>query len=413
MLSLLTILEKSELIYMMHTLKDKLNVTELRIFSLIYEQGPISRVRLSEILSLTRASLTVNTKKLILHGLIEECGKNCTNKKSRKEILLSVKADAGFVVSVHISLRYITTGIVNLKGEIIQKDRQNLDFDNPPNIILDLIVKNIMNLIKKCAICKEKILGVNIGMPGIIDKKRGIALESVIEGWKGFPIRDYLEQQLDYKVCVENDVKTLTLGEFTFSKSNHVQNLVCLWAEDGIGAGIVINGRLFRGVTYSVGEIGYSRFMFDPPRNNSILVDEKQLEWGDIISFTNIMDSVRRGLKKKWKSDLTENSTFEDFIDAVINNDPLAIHIFNLYNAMLAKVAFNLIYTFNPERLLLSGPLFNRIPDMAKIIFSHINSERAPFRVPLEAVEFSTSALGEDGITIGGSVVVMEDFFYL
>jgi len=116
---------------MVNHLKNILSLNELRTFQVIYETGPISRVRVTRILHLTRAAVTGITKRLQDLGLVMEVGKEASSpRRGRKEVLLTVDPDAGLIVAVHIALHYFTVGLVNLGGSIVAKTTRSFPF--PP-----------------------------------------------------------------------------------------------------------------------------------------------------------------------------------------------------------------------------------------------------------------------------------------
>lgn len=395
---------------MVDSLLNHLNQNERRIFRAVYETEPVSRVKVARGLNLTRAAVSVITKRLTDLGLIQEVGKGAaTNSRGRREVLLSINPDAGYVISIHFALSYMSIGIVNINGKIIDKKTQTYPFGSSPHVVISLLEKEFANMLKINHKLCPKIFGVGVAIPGIINYNEGKVREMTIVGWENFPLRDYLEERLNLKVFVENDVKTISLGEFQFGTSRHVHNMVCLLFEDGIGAGIINEGRLIRGITSSAGEIGFNEFILDLPRKKSILVPHQPQYWGDLLSITNIKNTIKRGLKEGWNSELTEQAEIEDFFLAVETGDPLANYILRLIGNVLGAVSANLIYSFNPQVLLMTGLVFYRIPQLVDEIKSHLS--KSYLRSPIDAVELKASRLGEDGVTIGGAALVLEHFF--
>lgn len=392
------------------SLQKTLNLTELRIFRAVYETELISRVNIARKLNLTRAAVSVTTKRLTDLGLIQEVGKGtAVNGRGRREVLLSINPVAGYIVAIHFALSYFSFGVVNLKGNIIDKKTQTFSIGTSPHDIINKLSEELFRMLKIAKIAKEQIYGVGVAIPGIVKYDEGKVCEMTLKGWQNFPLRDFLEEKLDLKVYIENNVKTITLGEFQFGTSKHVSNMVCLWFEDGIGAGIINEGRLIRGITSSAGEIGFNEFLLDLPRKKSILINDKPKYWGDILCFTNIKQTVKRSLKEGWNSKLTDNSDIEDFIHAVESGDPLGLYIIRLMGQVLGAVSANLTYSFNPQILLLAGPLFYRMPQLVDEIKNHLR--KCYLRSPVNAVELKTSVLGEDGITIGSVALVFEQLF--
>jgi predicted NBD/HSP70 family sugar kinase len=398
---------------MVNHLKNILSLNELRTFQVIYETGPISRVRVTRILHLTRAAVTGITKRLQDLGLVMEVGKEASSpRRGRKEVLLTVDPDAGLIVAVHIALHYFTVGLVNLGGSIVAKTTRSFPF--PPGAqpldVLPGLVDTIETLLRENHVEPGKAFGMGVAVPGIVNYHAGCLKENpFLEGWEGFELRRYLEEKLNIATFIENDVKTLTLGEFQFGTGYHVKDMICLWFEDGIGAGIVHNGKLIRGVNYSAGEIGYAEFCPEVPFRKTLLMDGDSGFWGKVLSFTNLERTIRRGIEQGWKTDLKMDSTVDGLIEAALARDPLALYIVRQAGQILGNIVLNLIYTFDPSVFLLSGVLFNRLPMLTDEVQQVLR--KGQLKAPLETVELRTSTLGENGITVGGAALVLEHLF--
>jgi len=281
----------------MLALIEKLSQNELRIFKAVYEKGPVSRVRLARGLNLGRAAVTLHIKRLMKLGLILEVGKGITTeRRGRREVLLATNPDAGIILAVHISLTHVHSGLINLNGRIIISEKRSFPESADPETILNLVVDNLQLMIKKYQKDSNRIFGIGVALPGVIDYKTGVVREKTRNGWEGFNLKHYFEQKLHLQTLVENDVKAVTLGEFYLGSGRHINDLVCLWLRNGIGAGIINEGRLLRGYNSSAGEIGFNEFILDLPANKSILLKDKPRCWGDALSFTNIQKTIGRGI---------------------------------------------------------------------------------------------------------------------
>ena len=387
-----------------------LSLNELRVFRAVYEAGPVSRIKIANGLNLTRAAISVITKRLIELDLIIEVGKGMSRKRQgRREVLLVVNPDAGFILSVQIAHNFVAFGLVNLNGKVITKETQPFSLGSSPFDVLGFLSEALLKMLETHQIDHKRIFGMGVALPGIVNYSRGSLNENSLKGWQGFDVGTFLERQLNIKVLLENDVKMLTLGEFQYGSGRHVNDLVCLWLGDGIGAGIIHDGRLIRGITASAGEIGFNEFILELPEKNSILIEGQPKYWSDILCFTNIRASIRRGVKEGWKTNLTELAEIPDFIHAVETGDPLGLYIFRLLSRILSVVCCNLIYFINPQMFLLGGPLFNQLPRLVSEIRTHLRKKI--LRSPIENVEVKTSILGENGVLIGGAALVLEDLF--
>ncbi|MCB0283345.1 MAG: ROK family transcriptional regulator [Calditrichae bacterium] len=389
---------------------EKLSRNELRIFRAVYEKGPVSRVRVARGLNLTRPAVTLYTKKLTDLGLIKEVGKGASSqKRGRREIMLAVNPDAGIILAVHITLSSINFGLIKLNGQIISKEKQEFSEDSKPEEILSLIHQSLKRMIKQHHYIDDQIFGISIALPGIIDYNAGTVKEKTRYGWEGFNLKKYFEDNFKLKAFIENDVKALTLGEFYFGIGRRVNDMVCFWLKDGIGAGIIFQGKLLRGFTSSAGEIGFNEFVLDINANKSILIDGSIKCWGNILSYMNIRKAIGRGISDGWETILSKDASIDDFIAALKKNDPLARYIFSLISNVLGSISCNIAYSYNPRLLVLAGPLFEKIPELSSETKHHM--EKGTLKAALESLDLKTSILGEDGFLIGCAALHLEYIF--
>lgn len=394
----------------MLNLRRHLAQTELYVFRLVYEKGPISQVKVAQLLGLTRARISTIVKKLRELQLVIEAGKGMSSEgRGRKEVLLAVNPDAGFVISIHMAFDHFTVGLLNLTGKVLKKVSQPFQLNAPPPIVLSSVSETVRQTITEHQIQKQKIFALVITIPGVIDYRKGVVREITLKGWEGFRLRSYFEEEFDVKVLLENDVKTYTMGELYFGIGKHVSGMICLWLGDGIGAGIVSNGQLIRGAGSSAGEIGFNEFILEQPTNKSILTTGEVHCWGDILSLTNIKATIVRGIEEGWKTSLKPDAQIGDFVEAVVHGDPLGLYIYRLLSNVLGAIGLNLVYTFNPEILLLSGPLIQHLPQLAGEVRALLN--KGVLHTPIETVEVKTSILGENGLLMGG-VALMLDYLF-
>ncbi len=124
--------------------------------------------------------------------------------------------------------------------------------------VIGLLVDDIRDIIKKSGVKKRDLGGVGIGVPGPVDFKNGIVRYFPnIKGWDNVPLRSIMERRLALKAALDNDVNAMTLGEYRFGAGKGTVNLVCLTLGTGVGGGLIINRKLYRGSTMCAGEIGH------------------------------------------------------------------------------------------------------------------------------------------------------------
>jgi len=274
------------------------------------------------------------------------------------------------IIGLDLGLGQISSAIIQ-NGKIINNARQPIR-RHSPDIVIPLIQKVVDDVLKREGIQLEEIAGIGIGVPGLVNPttKRIIRLPNA-HGWENFKLADHLTAQLEkgFKgkippILVDNDANAAVLGLHYYSIK--CPNMVYLTISTGIGAGVIIEGKVLRGVTGSAGELGHmiierggevctgckmagcleayasgKAIAQQAERNRSELGigdDEQDGEWP-----VSIVERVVQAYENK-------NSSAEEIIDQA--TEALAIGIVNITN------------TFNPEKIVLGGFVSGLIGDL-------------------------------------------------
>ncbi len=224
------------------------------VLRIIYDREKISRADVARITGLTRATVSSSVRELIDEGYVieKELG---ASKGGKPPILLSFEKNNKFIIGVDLGESEFKGALVNLRGEIIERAYMP-NHSESENSALEIIYKLIDSLIERS---HRDILGIGIGTPGIIDSERGFVHHAVNLNWRGVALGDLLKFRYKRPVYIANDSQVAALGEFTFGKNKNLDNLVVLIVSRGIGAGIVINRKLYCGEEFGAGELGHMK----------------------------------------------------------------------------------------------------------------------------------------------------------
>lgn len=387
---------------------------ELNVLRFIKNNAPVSRAEIAKRYHLSKAAVSEIIARLITQGYVSEVGVGHSTKRGgRKPIMLRFNEKAGYVIAVEIKRKHAQVALIDLDANIHKKET----IEYPRGTDFEDVVKKIVPVIHKQLttkwIAKSKGIGIGIGIPGIIDYENGcVKVSDTLHNWEKVPIRSIFKNEFNLEVVVENDVKTMTLGEGLFGQGKEYNNLVNLWIGDGIGAGIIINGSLLRGCTASAGEVGYDELgFFIRDRAEFPLLYKEQKDFGDILSNKLLLDSARNALENGCKSELTpESLTLDTLASAAQNGDPLAVQLLREYSNILGILCINLINTLNTELLIISGELVNKSEKLLEFVRERVHKDI--LHEPAQAVKVVPGALNDQGIVLGASGLVLEDLFY-
>jgi len=222
------------------------------VLKTIYQHGQISRADIARQTGLTRTTVSNLVAEIIEAGLVEEVGLE-PSTGGKPATLLSVVDDSRHLIGIDLANSEFRGGILDLRGCL--KQRRSLPVnDRNGEAALELVYELIDQLI---ASASSPLLGIGIGSPGLMDARRGVVRQSVNLNWRNLPLRKLLKARYRVPVYIANDSQVAALGEYTFGQNSGISNLVVVKIGRGIGAGIIINGRLFFGDGFGAGEIGH------------------------------------------------------------------------------------------------------------------------------------------------------------
>jgi N-acetylglucosamine repressor len=362
------------------------------VTSLLYNEGAKSRTEIAKRTNLTRPTISNITAKLISAGLIEEVGVG-ESTGGRKPTLLDINEGFGHVMAVKIESRRIITGLYDLRTNKIAGNRTAYPKHPDPDKVLGYIEEDFVTYSEL-----NEIVGLGIGVSGLISNSGEIIYSPILE-WKDLPIKEDLESELSLTVTVDNDVNSLTLAESWFGAGKDFQDIICVTVGEGVGAGLMINGGLYRGSLGGAGEIGHITLDPDGPlcrcgENGCLeaLASDYYLE----------QEMERRGLTP---------STTENLARMAGNGEEEAIDVFQKMGYHLGIGVKNLVNSLNPEAVVLGGERISEadyfMPEMEEEVLNH--------SFPQEARELKIvkAELGKEGWLIGAAILSIRNFLSL
>lgn len=218
----------------------------------IFANETISRAEIARVTMLTRTTVSDAVTGLLAEGLVQEVGYG-TSLGGKNPILLSLVADARYLIGLNLAQDKFIGAIVNLRGEIKQTVELPVHSGNGQQA-LEQVYQILDELLKTEW---KPIVGIGVGAPGLIHTREGIVVNAVNLEWRDLPLANLLEERYRLPVTVLNDSQATAIGEYVYGEHEPDGNLVVVNVKHGIGAGILINGRLFQGDGGGAGEIGH------------------------------------------------------------------------------------------------------------------------------------------------------------
>lgn len=233
------------------------NTNKQLVLKCIRDFEPISRSQISKRLQISKPSVSMIVEQLLQEGWIEEKGPGeSTISGGRKPVHLVFNPRAAYVIGVDIGGTKVAAGVTCLNGEV-HAYREFSTNEHLKKGLFDRLQKEVASMLHDLDLSNQDILGMGIGVPGVTNVEHGIVLDAPSLNWKRYPVRKIASEYFPYPVYVENDVNTSVLGEKWLGAGKALQNIIFIAVGTGIGSGMILNGKLFRGSNYSAGEMGY------------------------------------------------------------------------------------------------------------------------------------------------------------
>ncbi len=397
-------------------LKDRLLTDKerknLSILETIRKNGPISRTDISKLTEFNIVTVSNYVNHYIKKGLVIE-GELDESTGGRKPVLVELNPQAAYIIGLGLNMRSMVGILVDLGTNIIYEIKKDKEAENS-----EAMVQSLVNLgdeiIEKSGVPKDKIVGIGVGVPGIIDE-RGRTIR-----WPGalgskdlsvcMSIKDIFERHFNIPTFTENDANAAVLGEKWLGLDRDVRHMVYLFS--GVGIGVLIDGQIFRGASGAAGELG----VYSPLMHNQDFVKKSALHIGrwemDLGMQERACQLLQEGEESSMRA-MLENKVEEVNIDIILKaareRDELAIRIIEEAGHNLGRKLAFLINLLNPEVVVIGGG----IEDCGAILLDAVKGAVKEWAIEeaSNVVKIIPSAFGENSIALGVVGIVVRELF--
>ena len=332
--------------------------TKKRIITHYIYNGSSTLTDLSKELDLSVPTVTKFVMEMCDEGFIIDYGKLETSG-GRHPNLYGLNPESGYFVGVDIKKFAINIGMINFKGDMMEK-KLNIpyQFDNTPEA-LDELCRIIASFIHHTRVEKEKVLNICVNISGRVNPESGYSFS--IFNFSERPLADILSEKTGFKVCIDNDTRAMAYGEYMQGCVKGEKNIIFLNLSWGTGIGIIIDGKIYTGKSGFSGEFGHVS-AFD---NEIICRCGKkgciETEISGSAFYRILMERIAKGessiLSKRVANIKNHPLTLDELIEAVNKEDLLCIEIVEEIGLKLGKQVAGLINLFNPEMVIIGGTL--------------------------------------------------------
>ena len=181
-----------------------------------------------------------------------------TGGAGRRPILLEIRPDGGFLIAVDLGVTNTSVVLYDLTSNVRARRTAPTPKGQGAAASIDMIHRFIDEVLSEAGVSSTRVAGVGLGVPGLVDSVGGVSRISHNLGWRDVPFRRILEERLNMPVFVENVIRMTTLAEKWLGAGKDVSDLICIGIGSGLGAGVVVDDKLYRGPGQGAGEIGHT-----------------------------------------------------------------------------------------------------------------------------------------------------------
>ncbi|MEU1662670.1 ROK family transcriptional regulator [Streptomyces sparsogenes] len=226
---------------------------------LLVAHGPLTRTRLGELTGLSKPTASQLLTRLEAAGLVRTTG-NVTGRPGPNAQLYEINPAAAHVAALSVDQEGITAAVADITGRILGEHRVNADAtaESVRNRTGELVAEAVDGALAAAGLTRDELRQTVIGTPGALDPRTGVLRYAPhLPGWQSRTMRDELAEVLGTPLVIENDVNLAAVAEQHHGTAQDFDDFALVWADEGVGAAIVLGGTLLRGATGGAGEIGY------------------------------------------------------------------------------------------------------------------------------------------------------------
>jgi glucokinase len=369
------------------------------LLEIIRERGPVSRAELARISGLTKPTVSSQVADLMERGIVVEDGAGEPDARGGKPpTMLRFDAESGVLVAAEIGSSAVRVWLGDLDG-------RRLDFETTPispelgsGHILDALCAGIEGVVERQRGRSGKLLCISIAAPGRVDARSGVVLEAGnVFHWRNVDVGGRVQSRFGVRTLVENDVNLAALGEMHSGLAVGVENFILIRHETGIGAGLVLGGRLYQGTHWAAGEIAH--MVLDRASAAESVTDRGLLE--SAIGIDRVREKVRsaRAGGSADNSLLRNADVASELSEALRRNDPVAARVVDELAAQLSITVADLAAAIDPELIVLAGDLFGLVTDRIRELVGRVIPW--PMRIELSALGADAALMGAMGAARG------------
>ncbi len=384
-------------------------VNKSLILNALRLHAPISRAELAALSGLNRSTVSNIIKGLLDEGLVWEQELK-DSRIGRPSISLNLRPDGGAIIGVEINVDFISVLLTDFVAAPLHQDFIPFDPSLPQIDVLLRAEQAVDRAIQVAAQRKLQVMGIGVGLPGLVDVERGELIFAPNLHWSDIPLRLMWNQRFRCPIFVDNEANLAALGEYYFGIARNVDHFIYLSSGVGMGGGIMIHGKLFRGWNGYAGELGHIQ---RDPEGEQCGCGRTGC-WETQVGPKAVLSRVKNALKENNRREGSPSDpfdlndlTFELVIERALQGAGICLKAIEEVGVNLGKGIADIANIFNPEMVVIGGLLCQARTILYPVIQETVAKETLlPSQKDLR-IEFSER--GRDACVYGAVAIVLDN----
>ena len=330
------------------------NAHQQALLRMLRDDGPVSRAELGEAVNLSRSKLALELDRLTEIGLVESPGL-AASRGGRRSAIVGLSSSLRFL-GIDIGATSVDVAVTDARLNVLEQVSEAVEVRQGPDVVL-AVVLDLVGKLRAQGLAME-VHGAGVGVPGPVAFRDGMPVSPpIMPGWNQYPVRSVLAQHLGCPVLVDNDVNIMALGEMHAGLARTVGDLLFVKVGTGVGCGIVVDGKVYRGVSGSAGDIGHIRIDDEGPVCSCGNVGCLEAHFSGAALARDATEAARAGRSDALAERLAAAGvlTAADVAVAAAAGDPFAVTLVRDGGRRLGLLLAGLVSFFNPGMIVLGG----------------------------------------------------------
>ncbi len=371
------------------------------LLNLLWREREISRAELARRSGLSRSTVSAIVNDLLGTGLVEETRAGISSG-GRRPIMLEFQDQSSFIVGIELGATHVSCVLTDLHCKVRASWSAPAPVRNEPEAALEKMMLGVRSVLEADGVGLSRVLGIGVAVPSPVDSEHpGELLPLVAPKWKGYNIATHLKESFGRPVFIDNDANLGALAELWWGAGCSAGDLAFIKVATGIGAGLTINARIFRGTSGIAGEIGHTSI--DP--NGPLCVCGLNGCLATFIGTPALLERAEAQLRAS-RSNRPPPVSIDDLVNAALGGDPPSVELIQYAGNKLGVGIANMLNLLNPKTVVIGGGIARAGDLIIDAVCQTIRGLSLP--ASISSTEIRTTSLNEWGIALGAATLTLE-----